>query len=556
MGTLKYSVVALKNIEGATLKYGIIAGDGVASRIVWKATKSGSFFVEMYGPRDPGSYTLTVTELPTRVTPGNHRINALAINLGEAASFSITSSGTHFYEVQLEEGITYSIHVSLDTLVGSTVTLTDNQGITLDYKLNFGDSDASRIVWTATRSGSYFVTVSSFRGPGSYTLTVMEGDIPSPQLVQQPPSPPVPTATPTLAGSPPPTLPSTPIPALVAFSETCSAVVPPDDSIQECSVQAIGPGRFTASIRTGKDEGFGWRVQVNAARRLPQEVVCNRTQGVGDGDVTCEVPEGIRTEVEIGGQLKSQVGGVTPAQITIKVDFLQYAAPPEPKPLAHSAVCIVDKPLRTHQRCSVQAIGPGWFTASVRTGKDVGFRWRVQVNEVRRLPKEVVCNRTQGVGDGDVTCEVPEGTHTEVEISGTLLSNYGSANSNEIAIKADFLQYAAPPEPKRLAHSAVCSAVVLPATHQRCSVHAIGPGRFTASIRTGSDVPYSWRVQVNDVRRLPTEVVCNRTEGVGDGDVTCDVPEGVRTEVEISGQLSSAGSGTPAEITIKVDFLQ
>ena len=393
----------------------------------------------MYGPRDPGSYTLTVTELPTRVTPGNHRINALAINLGEAASFSITSSGTHFYEVQLEEGITYSIHVSLDTLVSSTVTLTDNQGIALDYKLNFGDSVASRIVWTATRSGSFFVTVSGLLGPGSYTLTVMEGDIPSPPLVQQPPSPPVPTATPTLAGSPSPTLPSTPIPVLVVFSETCSAVVPPDDAIQECSVQAIGPGRFTASIRTGKD---------------------------------------------------------------------------------------------------------------------VGFRWRAQVNEVRRLPKEVVCNRTQGVGDGEVICEVPEGTHTEVEISGTLLSNYGSANSNEIIIKADFLQYEAPPEPKRLAHSAVCSAVVLPATHQRCSVHAIGPGRFTASIRTGSDVPYSWRVQVNDVRRLPKEVVCNRTEGVGDGDVTCDVPEGVRTEVEISGQLSSVGSGTPAEITIKVDFLQ
>ncbi len=495
--------------------------------------------------------------------PGYHRDNALAIELGEVASFSITSPNTHVFEVQLEEGITYFIDVRLGTLKYSVAALKNTDGGTLKYRVLGRDRRASRIVWTATRSGSYFVEMYGPRDPGSYTLTVTEREISRPpKLVQQPPSPPIPTATPsssappTLAGSPPPTLPSTPIPALVAFSETCSAVVPPDDAIQECSVHAIGPGRFTASIRTGKDEGFGWRVQVNATRRLPQEVVCNRTQGVGDGDVTCEVPEGIRTEVEIGGQLKSKVGAVTPAQITIKVDFLQYAAPPEPKPLAHSAVCTADKPLRTHQRCSVQAIGPGRFTASIRTGKDVGFRWRVQVNEVRRLPKEVVCNRTQGVGDGDVTCEVPEGTHTEVEISGTLLSNYGSANSTEITIKADFLQYAAPPEPKRLAHSAVCSAVVLPATHQRCSVHAIGPGRFTASIRTGSDVPYSWRVQVNDVRRLPEEVVCNRTQGVGDGDVTCDVPEGVRTEVEISGQLSSVGSGTPAEITIKVDFLQ
>ena len=381
---------------------------------------------------------LTATPIPGPM-PGNHRGNALAIELGEAASFSITSPGSHYFAVQLDEGTTYSVDVSLGTLKYSVVALKNIEGATLKYGIIAGDGVASRIVWKATKSGSFFVEMYGPRDPGSYTLTVMEGDIPSPQLVQQPPSPPVPTATPTLAGSPPPTLPSTPIPALVAFSETCSAVVPPDDSIQECSVQAIGPGRFTASIRTGKDEGFGWRVQVNAARRLPQEVVCNRTQGVGDGDVTCEVPEGIRTEVEIGGQLKSQVGGVTPAQITIKVDFLQYAAPPEPKPLAHSAVCIVDKPLRTHQRCSVQAIGPGRFTASVRTGKDVGFRWRVQVNEVRRLPKEVVCNRTQGVGDGDVTCEVPEGTHTEVEISGQL-SSAGSGTPAEITIKVDFLQ--------------------------------------------------------------------------------------------------------------------
>ena len=366
---------------------------------------------------------------------------------------------------------------------------------------------------------------------------------------------PTPISPPISIGTPP-TSPQTPTQTLVASSETCSAVVPSDDAIQECSVEAIGPGRFTASIRTGRDEGFGWRVQVNAARRLPKEVVCNRTQGVGDGDVTCEVPEGVRTEVEIGGQLKSKVGAGTPTEITIKVDFLQYAAPPEPKPLAHSAVCSADKPLRTHQRCSVQAIGPGRFTAYVRTGKDVGFRWRVQINEVRRLPKEVVCNRTQGVGDGDVTCEVPEGTRTEMEISGTLLSNYGSANSTEIIIKADFSQYAAPPEPKRLAHSAVCSAVVLPATHQRCSVQAIGPGRITASIRTGRDERFGWRVQVNDVKRLPKEVVCNLTQGLGDGDVICEVPEGVRTEVEISGQLSSVGSGKPTEITIKVDFLQ
>ena len=176
------------------------------------------------------------------------------------------------------------------------------------------------------------------------------------------------------------------------------------------------------------------------------------------------------------------------------------------------------------------------------------------MNSVRNLPGEVICNRTQGVGDGDITCEVPEGTRTEVEIEGTLLSGYGNASSNEIAIKADFRQHVAPPT--RLAHSAVCSAVVSPSTHQKCSVHAIGPGRFTATIRAGNGVPYDWRVQVNAVKRLPGGVVCNRTEGVGDGNVTCEVPAGVRTEVEIGGQLKNTGTDSPAEITIEVEFLK
>ena len=37
--------------------------------------------------------------------------------------------------------------------------------------------------------------------------------------------------------------------------------------------------------------------------------------------------------------------------------------------------------------------------------------------------------------------------------------------------------------------------------------------------------------------------------------MTCEVPEGIRTEVEISGQLS-ADKGKPTEITIEVDFSQ
>jgi len=137
--------------------------------------------------------------------PGNHRGNALAIELGEVASFSITSPDTHVFEVQLEEGITYSIDVSMGTLEYSIAALKDTEGATLKYTVLAGDRLATRIVWTARRSGSYFVEMYGPRDSGSYTLTVTEGEIPRPpKLVQQPPSPPIPTATPSSAAPPTP----------------------------------------------------------------------------------------------------------------------------------------------------------------------------------------------------------------------------------------------------------------------------------------------------------------------------------------------------------------
>lgn len=128
--------------------------------------------------------------------PGNNRGDALAIGLGETASISITSPGSHYYEVQLEEGTTYSIGVSLGTVEYSVVAIKNTEGATL--KLNIiAVGGGTRIVWTATRSGSYFVDVTALRGPGSYSLTVTDVESPrstpaAPQLIATP----IPTATP------------------------------------------------------------------------------------------------------------------------------------------------------------------------------------------------------------------------------------------------------------------------------------------------------------------------------------------------------------------------
>lgn len=158
--------------------------------------------------------------------PGYDRDSALAIDLDEAASasLSIFNRGPHFYEVQFEEGATYTttIDLSPDTILSLTVALADNE--TEALALAFVGRDlASSFIWTAKASGSYFVIVSGL-GSGSYTLTVTESTIAgSPTLIETVTpgisSTPLPTATPGISPSPTPTpSPSAPSLAFTAVS--------------------------------------------------------------------------------------------------------------------------------------------------------------------------------------------------------------------------------------------------------------------------------------------------------------------------------------------------
>ena len=142
--------------------------------------------------------------------PGDDSSNALAIVLGQVLSFSPSELGfgPHFYEVQFEAGTTYTVDLVVDTLWLSVVSLHRNDLANLGQKV--GDSLASRIVWTAERSGPYFVKVTGPRGLGSYALTVTEGENLGPPTLALLPTP---VATPTDAPSTSPT-PTPSVPAL------------------------------------------------------------------------------------------------------------------------------------------------------------------------------------------------------------------------------------------------------------------------------------------------------------------------------------------------------
>ena len=177
-------------------------GDFV-SRIVWTAPKSDIYFVKAFG-RFASGYTLTVTEgeaadsstaapTPTPVIVLRDDFNdARVIGLGEAVSTSIFEDG--FLKVELNEGTTYTIKVSSDTLKVSMLTFFDNRAEVLERNTDF-DGAGDKIIWDAKRTGSYFVGVGG-RGTGtSYTLTVTETGTAFAQTPAQTSTPGAPTTT-------------------------------------------------------------------------------------------------------------------------------------------------------------------------------------------------------------------------------------------------------------------------------------------------------------------------------------------------------------------------
>ena len=94
--------------------------------------------------------------------------------------------------------------MNLGTLFDSELVLYDTDGVSeLAYNDDYDDSYASRIVWAAPATGTYYVAVSGldFEERGSYALTlaIWSGPVPTPEKSEDPTPTPVATRTPTPA---------------------------------------------------------------------------------------------------------------------------------------------------------------------------------------------------------------------------------------------------------------------------------------------------------------------------------------------------------------------
>ena len=128
----------------------------------------------------------TPTPAPPAATPtpvaaeddhGNDTGSATAVSVEDTTAGVIDYEfDDDYFRFTAEEGVIYQIDVALGTLDDSTLDVVDALEWVMAFNDDFGDSYASRVIWTPAESGDYYAVVGGF-GTGSYTLTIAESNI-------------------------------------------------------------------------------------------------------------------------------------------------------------------------------------------------------------------------------------------------------------------------------------------------------------------------------------------------------------------------------------------
>ena len=106
---------------------------------------------------------------------GNDQASATELAVGEPVDGVVDDLfDFDFFAFSAEQGQTYLMEVALGTLTDSALGLYDSTGNQEAWNNDFGDSTLSRIEWTASASGDFFISVEGYGvdSSGTYTLAL------------------------------------------------------------------------------------------------------------------------------------------------------------------------------------------------------------------------------------------------------------------------------------------------------------------------------------------------------------------------------------------------
>ena len=163
-------------------------GSGLESRVEFTPTSTGTFYISAATVVESGTYTLTVQEtelIPTDDDCSSDNSTTCSVTVGSPATGELEiGTDSDWWAVDLEMGKTYRIDLqglasSLGTLENPEISGVYNSSGTYIFHTYDGDSGSgfeSRLEFTPTSTGAYYISASTVEDPGTYTLTVQETD--------------------------------------------------------------------------------------------------------------------------------------------------------------------------------------------------------------------------------------------------------------------------------------------------------------------------------------------------------------------------------------------
>ncbi len=170
--------LGLLNASGTLLTYNDDDGAGYNSMIVYTPSYSGTYYLGATSyDGSTGNYSLRATRTDTiRATTGT--TSTLTVNSAAGTSAIDAAGDEDWWKVTLTAGMTYSFQLTatstgFDTFLG----LLNSSGNLIAYNDDFGTSPNSRITFTPTTSGTYYLAAAGFDDSvGNYSIRATRAD--------------------------------------------------------------------------------------------------------------------------------------------------------------------------------------------------------------------------------------------------------------------------------------------------------------------------------------------------------------------------------------------
>ncbi len=182
LGTLDDSDITLYDTNGlSVIDSDDDSGSGAASKLVWTCTDTGTYYIMVEGHfyASIGTYTLNISAESGGSAGDDHGdsySDASALTVGVKKNGNIETGGDEdYFEFDASANVTYDIETTLKTLDDSALTLYKTNGFSkIDTDDNSGAGQASKITWTCTSSGTYYIKVEGdwSSSTGTYSLLV------------------------------------------------------------------------------------------------------------------------------------------------------------------------------------------------------------------------------------------------------------------------------------------------------------------------------------------------------------------------------------------------